>query len=299
MVFTAVAIVAAVAVRPREWLGPRFQSCAPNAALAAGVAIVALTPVLLPYLLASRDQAGFSRSLDEVALSLGQADRLPRHRRHAALRVVEPAVLERRWAVPRRDGNRSHDCRPRQRRGDLGPARPYGRRVRLCRICAVVRAKVSGVHGGLSPLSGDGRPPGRRCASAKSRWPRSRSLQASASPHFTSGWRRAGRSPDLVRPAADRQCRSAPRAAALHGSGGIQPLFKSLNTSTPAVVVMFPFYPPSAIWLNARYMLESTAFWKPMLNGYSGFMPATYIERAFHLGGFPDETRSGSWRSLA
>jgi hypothetical protein len=72
--------------------------------------------------------------------------------------------------------------------------------------------------------------------------------------------------------------------------GGIPPLFKSLNTPTPAVLVMFPLYPPSTIWRNARYMLDSTAFWKPMLNGYSGFTAATYVEHAQHLGGFPDET---------
>jgi hypothetical protein len=55
-------------VRPREWLGPRFRSFAPNAALAAGVAIAALAPFLGPYVLAGHEQAGFSRSLDEVGL---------------------------------------------------------------------------------------------------------------------------------------------------------------------------------------------------------------------------------------
>jgi hypothetical protein len=74
-----------------------------------------------------------------------------------------------------------------------------------------------------------------------------------------------------------------------HTYAGIPPLFKSLNAPKPTVVVMFPFYPPSAIWLNARYMLYSTAFWKPVLNGYSGFIPASYIEHAEHLSGFPDE----------
>jgi hypothetical protein len=33
----------------------------------------------------------------------------------------------------------------------------------------------------------------------------------------------------------------------------------------------------------------STAFWKPMLNGYSGYMPVRYIEHTQNLGGFPDE----------
>ena len=40
--------------------------------------------------------------------------------------------------------------------------------------------------------------------------------------------------------------------------------------------------------MNARYMLVSTAFWKPMVNGYSGYMPTRYITHVQNLGGFPD-----------
>ena len=105
----------------------------------------------------------------------------------------------------------------------------------------------------------------------------------------TNGWRLAGHSRVCLALLLTANA-EAFRAPLLYNKyGGIPLLVKSLNTTTPAVVVMFPFYPPSAIWLNARYMLYSTAFWKPMLNGYSGFMPATYIEHAQHLGGFPDE----------
>ncbi len=70
---------------------------------------------------------------------------------------------------------------------------------------------------------------------------------------------------------------------------GVPPVFKALNTPEPEVVIVFPFYPPQRIFMNARYMLVSTAFWKPLVNGYSGYMPTRYITHTQNLGGFPDD----------
>lgn len=42
------------------------------------------------------------------------------------------------------------------------------------------------------------------------------------------------------------------------------------------VLVEVPFYPPDAIFMNAEYVLNSTAHWRPLMNGYSGYTPATY-----------------------
>lgn len=55
-----------------------------------------------------------------------------------------------------------------------------------------------------------------------------------------------------------------------------------------AVVVHIPFYPPDRLARNAPYLLESTANWQPMLNGYSGLVPDSYVEHARALAGFPD-----------
>lgn len=70
---------------------------------------------------------------------------------------------------------------------------------------------------------------------------------------------------------------------------GIPKIFEALDTAEPEIVVIFPFYPPETLFMNARYMMVSTAFWKPMLNGYSGYMPVRYIEHTQNLSGFPDE----------
>ena len=89
--------------------------------------------------------------------------------------------------------------------------------------------------------------------------------------------------------AANVEALRAPfRFSAEDDYGGVPAIFKMLDTPEPQVVVIFPFYPPGQIFMNARYMLVSTAFWKPMVNGYSGYMPTRYITHTQNLGGFPD-----------
>jgi hypothetical protein len=46
----------------------------------------------------------------------------------------------------------------------------------------------------------------------------------------------------------------------------------------PVVLVEQPFYPPQAVFQNAEYVLNSTAHWRPLMNGYSGYTPHTYRE---------------------
>jgi hypothetical protein len=56
----------------------------------------------------------------------------------------------------------------------------------------------------------------------------------------------------------------------------------------PVVVVEVPFYPPEAVLHNAEYVLSSTAHWRPLMNGYSGYTPATYQEYASVFRHFPE-----------
>lgn len=69
----------------------------------------------------------------------------------------------------------------------------------------------------------------------------------------------------------------------------ISPVYERLAAETDAVVAEFPFYPPERIARNAPFVYASTAHWKPLLNGYSGFTPASYVRRAETLAGFPDD----------
>jgi hypothetical protein len=54
------------------------------------------------------------------------------------------------------------------------------------------------------------------------------------------------------------------------------------------VLVEVPFYPPQVIFQNAEYVLSSTAHWRPLMNGYSGYTPATYRQYVEDFWNFPD-----------
>jgi len=55
------------------------------------------------------------------------------------------------------------------------------------------------------------------------------------------------------------------------------------------VLVEVPFYPPQAAFEHARYMLNSTEHWRPLLNGYSGYLPLSYRRNAALFWFFPEE----------
>jgi hypothetical protein len=74
---------------------------------------------------------------------------------------------------------------------------------------------------------------------------------------------------------------------------GIPAIYDRLRDEPRAVVVELPL--PSRMALNAPAMLNSTRHWKPMLNGYSGFVPASYERNYEALRDFPT---AGSLRAL-
>lgn len=68
------------------------------------------------------------------------------------------------------------------------------------------------------------------------------------------------------------------------------PRVYTLLASEPAVVLAeVPFYPRQAVFENAEYVLNSTAHWRPLMNGYSGYTPASYTTFADAFWYFPEE----------
>jgi hypothetical protein len=69
------------------------------------------------------------------------------------------------------------------------------------------------------------------------------------------------------------------------------PAIYSLLAKEPGRVVLVevPFYPPQLGYLNAKYVLNSTAHWRPLMNGYSGYFPVSYRERSKTFWFFPRE----------
>ena len=53
------------------------------------------------------------------------------------------------------------------------------------------------------------------------------------------------------------------------------------------VLAEFPIYSGPRANGNGRYVLNNTRYFEPLINGYSGFEPRTFTERAQKLGTFP------------
>ena len=71
---------------------------------------------------------------------------------------------------------------------------------------------------------------------------------------------------------------------------GIPRVYDVLARETgPVVLAETPFYPPHAVFENAEYVLNSTTHWRPLMNGYSGYVPESYARVAWTFWYFPEE----------
>ena len=71
---------------------------------------------------------------------------------------------------------------------------------------------------------------------------------------------------------------------------GIPGIYRLLAAEPgPVVVAEQPFYPRWAIFKNGGYVLASTAHWRPLMNGYSGYTPDSYQHYADAFWYFPED----------
>jgi hypothetical protein len=68
---------------------------------------------------------------------------------------------------------------------------------------------------------------------------------------------------------------------------GIPRLYALLTDEPRVVLAEVPFYPRQAVFENAEYVLNSTTHWRPLMNGYSGYTPASYVDYAAVFWYFP------------
>jgi hypothetical protein len=290
MVFCAVALVAAAVVRPGEWWGSRARAALPVFALAGGVAGLSLLPFMWPYLEARREQEMFGRALPEIArFSARFTDYLATggtiHNSTWSGQFFKadglfPGVVGFGLAMTAViSGMALRDRRARMVLAfgvlcfalSFGPAFPlYGLLYKVFPPMAAVRGAA---RWGQMFLVAVALLAGFGLTAIERRLRRSWVLPV-------------GLALVLV---ANVEALRAPFAFSPDDTDrGVPAIFKTLDTPEPQVVIVFPFYPPREIFMNARYMLASTAFWKPMVNGYSGYMPTNYIAHTQNLGGFPD-----------
>lgn len=62
-----------------------------------------------------------------------------------------------------------------------------------------------------------------------------------------------------------------------------------LKDEPGAVLLELPLFERGEFHLNAPYMLNSTKHWRPIVNGYSGFLPRSYQVHVDSVRNFPDE----------
>src|SRR5262249_31085354 len=70
---------------------------------------------------------------------------------------------------------------------------------------------------------------------------------------------------------------------------GIPPIYARVPRDATTRLVEIPFFGSTNAQFHASYMLNSTANWRPIVNGYSGFQPPSFYRHAAVLDGFPDE----------
>lgn len=295
MVFTAVACAATMLARPAEWLGHRARLALPLVAGAAVAAAFGLAVVLVPYYLASVEQ-GLTRSLDEVArYSAVPSDYLSTTGRiHFAL-----------WSRPFYEAGSGALFPGIVGLGLTGVAIVSGvswrdRRARALLAIAVVGLVLS--FGPAVPIY---------------RWlyhafPLLQGIRnagrfgflllfgVAGLAGFGLAWLRATRGGQSLR---QRRLATVLTAVVIVVANveaarvpmpyspfdGISPIYDRLAAIPDAVVVELPFPSVARVAANGPYVLASTHHWKPLVNGYSGFTPASYANRAPVLAGFPDE----------
>jgi len=67
----------------------------------------------------------------------------------------------------------------------------------------------------------------------------------------------------------------------------VDPVYRTLAKLPEGGVIELPLYSRRFAFLRTKYMLASTAHWKPLVGGYSDYMPGRAIDLESVLGGFP------------
>jgi hypothetical protein len=288
MVMTGFSLFAAALVRPRDWLGPGAGQRARLILVAALVAGALLAPTMWPYLEA-REAQGLVRSLDEVALYaatpgsyLSTGGRL--HQSLWAERFFAPdslfpgVVALALTLVAAFAGTAWRDPRARMLLaiGVVGLLLSFGPRLPVYGWLYRLLPLLQGVRGvarfgfltlvAIAGLAGFGLARLRHRAASRSTVLATMLGVAAVTGVNIEAWR------------APIHWTPALRLSPVYG----------LLAGEPGVVVELPFPSATHTSANGVFVLASTRHFRPMLNGYSGFVPASYASHAARLAHFPD-----------
>jgi hypothetical protein len=287
MVFTFMSLLVAALVRPADWIGPRFRVLAPRLVAAAAIALAVLLPFVLPYYHAS-ETVGLGRSLEETArYSAEWTDYLAapgriyfdwwgkRFFQGDALFPGITAVLLASVGIAAA-GWKDRRVRMTLAFGVVAFALSFGPAFPPYRWLYGVFPLLTGIRGavrfGEITLVAIGILAGFGVAALQRR--------------LTARWATAiGVAVFLT---ANLEALRAPLFYSEYH--GIPAVYDTLdNVGRKAVLAWFPFYNSAQFHQNAPLMLASTRTFNPMLNGYSGFKPASFYKNVEELAGFPDD----------
>ncbi len=285
LVFSAFALTAAALARPREWSGRRFRPVAFLFVAAAALSFVLLLPYLQAYWQVHREQ-GAVRPLADVELySASWNDYLSSPSR------VHFNTWSYRWFT----GTALFPGFVALGLAALAVGRGIAwrnPRARMCLafgLCGLVLSfgtKVPGYAGLYEIL------PPLQAVRAVSRFGYLTVMAIALLAAFGLAALRA-RVPPRRWPAIASVLLVAltlePLVAPIHLTrfSGIPSIYEAVADDPAAVVAELPM-PGGFGWFgNARYVLNSTKHWRPLLNGYSGFAPASFHEHVSALAGFP------------
>ena len=300
MVFTSLSLVGAALVRPREWTGSRFRPVAGYVLLSALVAVVMLAPFLLPYYRASAE-VGLGRSLEETQRYSAELTDY-----FAAAGRVHFDML--RWSRPYFQGDALfpgfvglalalvgtvafgvRDTRARMLLAvavvsfalSFGPAFPPYRV--LYRVYPLLQGIRGAVRFGQFTLAAVGMLAGFGILALERRLATRAVLPVTLA----------------LFAAVNGEAMRAPLGYTEYR--GVPPVFDALkHMPSTSVLAFFPFYDSARFHLNAPFMLATatTRTFLPMINGYSGFKPASYYEHVRRLAPFPDQPSIDYLRQL-
>lgn len=285
LAITLFAVAAGILARPEDWWGRRRATFARSLAFGGACSALVLVPFLLPYYRASHDQ-GLVRSLGDAAnFSASWVDYLTTPSRlHQALWSagfvgglglfpgalgLALALLAMATGVALRD--------PRARMclaiGALGVYLSFGPRM----------PGYAALYAGVPVLQG---------IRATSRFGYMATVAVAVLAGFGVVSLRSlvsSRAWPLLGIALVSFAALEPLAAPLGLTrfDGIAPIYSRVPRGPGVVVVELPFPGPRSAQFHAHYMMNSTAHWQPIVNGYSGFQPASFYAHAEKLQLFP------------
>jgi hypothetical protein len=284
---TFFAIAAGILSRPRDWSGSRFVPFVRGLAVASVLAGLLLLPFLVPYYRVNQE-LGLTRSLSDASMYAATwSDYLSTPSRlwfplwshrfffGTALFPGVVGLVLASVAIARGDAFRDPRARMCLAVGLAGVALSFGPKLpgyaALYSVIPVLRAiRATARFGYLATLSiavlaGFGVVGLRRLTPVRA-WPTLAIVLIAAA-----------LSESLVAPLG------------LTRFDGIPPIYSRVPLDGTTRIVEIPFFGSTSSQFHASYMLNSTAHWRPIVNGYSGFQPPSFYRHAETLQEFPDQ----------